>query len=332
MNNQLFSQNNSPNLILVTGGAGFIGSHVNKLLHRAQFQTIVLDNLSQGYEASVRQGIFIKGELADRALLDQIFTQYPIKAVVHFASSIDVGESVLNPAKYYANNVNCTLNLLSSMIDHDVKTLLFSSSAAIFGLPVHAFIRETDPCSPINPYGRTKWMIEQMLHDFEIAYGLRHCCLRYFNAAGGDPDGEIKNYQTRTPNLIPRILLSIKKSNPSITIYGNDYPTHDGSCIRDYIHIEDLGRAHLLALKNLLTSAPSNAYNLGNGRGFSVLEVIQAVEDVLKIKIDRRIGEKRPGDPPSLLADSSKAKQELGWHPGCSLEQMIRDAWNSYLF
>lgn len=317
-------------LVLIVGGAGFIGSHVNKMLHRKGYQTIVLDNLSRGHSAAVRYGALIQGDLADPIILKHIFETYAIQAVIHFAAFIDIGESVHQPAKYYFNNVCCTINLLTTMLQYQIKRLIFSSTAAIFGQPLTSHIREDHPCQPINPYGTSKWMIEKILRDFEIAYDLKFCCLRYFNAAGGDPEGELKNYQMHTPNLIPRILLSLKKSEGVVNIYGTDYPTPDGTCIRDFIHLEDLGAAHITAMEQLLAGAPSNHYNLGNGKGFSVRQVIQAVEEVLNKKLQIIEGARRPGDPAMLLADSSKAARQLNWHPCYSLQEMIEHAWIAY--
>lgn len=316
--------------ILVVGGAGFIGSHINKMLHKAGYQTVVLDNLSRGYQEAVLYGTFVKGDLTDSEVLNHIFANYSIAAVMHFAAFIDVGESVKDPAKYYLNNVNATLNLLMAMLRYQVKTFVFSSTAAIFGHPVKPLIDEEHPCHPISPYGKTKWMIEKMLEDFEAAYGVRFCCLRYFNAAGGDPEGEIKNYQTRTSNLIPRILLSLDNPESFVTIYGTHYPTPDGTCIRDYIHIDDLGRAHLAALEKLLAGAPSNDYNLGSGTGFSVREIVHAIESILGVNVRVIEGKERAGDPAILLADSGKASRELNWHPRYSLRQIIEHARNAY--
>lgn len=316
-------------MILVVGGAGFIGSYVNKMLNRAGYQTLVLDNLSRGYEKAVRYGTFFKGEMADTDLLNHIFERYTIAAVMHFAAFIDVGESVQNPAKYYENNVVNTLTLLAAMRKHGIKNFIFSSTAAIFGHPQEPMIKEEHSCHPINPYGETKWIVEKILRDFDVAYGLKFSCLRYFNAAGGDPEGEIKIYQQKASNLIPRVLQSLKEPIGAITIFGTDYPTLDGTCIRDYIHIEDLGAAHIVAMEKLLKGAPSSYYNLGNGKGFSVWEVIHAVEKVLNRKVNVIKGERRPGDPPVLLADAHQAAQELNWHPRYSLEEMIEHAWKA---
>lgn len=317
--------------VLVTGGAGFIGSVVNKMLHKRGFETVVLDNLSASAPPAIAYGAFIKGDIGDAALLDALFEKYAIDAVMHFAAFIDVGESVKDPAKYYDNNVSGTLQLLKSMLKHSVKTLIFSSSAAIFGNPTAPRIDETHPCHPINPYGETKWMVERILRDFSAAYGLKYCSLRYFNAAGGDPEGEIKYYPPSPSNLIPRILLTLKKQESnSIEIFGVDYPTHDGTCIRDYIHVEDLGQAHISALEQLLQGAPSNAYNLGCGTGYSVKEVIKAAEETLKRKVNVIVGERRPGDPAVLLADSSRALRELQWQPRYSVHDMIAHAWECF--
>jgi UDP-glucose 4-epimerase len=315
--------------ILVVGGAGFIGSHVNKQLDEAGYQTIVLDNLSTGNPQAVTRGKFIEGDLANSELLDELFQAYPIGAVMHFAACTDVGESVSNPLKYYHNNVCHTLNLLNAMLNHDVKTFIFSSSAAIFGLPQKKTITETHPCNPINPYGESKLMVERILSDLNKAQGLRFCCLRYFNAAGGDPDGEIKNFKKNENNLIPVILNSLKKGDRSMTIFGTDYTTTDGTCIRDYVHILDLGKAHISAMEHLFNGKPSSCYNLGNGQGFSVREVITAVEKVTQIPVIAIEGERRPGDPPILVADSQRACKELNWKPQYpTLEEMIAHAWN----
>lgn len=315
--------------ILIAGGAGFIGSQVNKMLNKAGYKTLILDNLSQGNALTVQSGELIKGDIGDKHLLSQIFSTHSIEAVMHFAAFIDVGESVREPSKYYFNNVVNTLTLLNTMIEHNIKKFIFSSSAAIYGYPTQDFIAENHPCHPINPYGETKWMVEKILRDFDEAYQLKSCCLRYFNAAGGDPDGKIKNYQKKALNLIPIALHSLK-TNGQLTIYGTDYPTTDGSCIRDYIHIEDLGSAHILGLEKLLSGGPSTQYNLGNGRGHSVKEVIQATEKVTGKKLNVIEGPRRPGDPPLLLADASKAKNELGWSPQYpDLEIMIAHAWKA---
>lgn len=318
--------------VLVVGGAGFIGSHVVKMLHQAGYQTIALDNLSRGDVRMLQWGLFVQGDLSDAKLLDKIFTEYPIDAVMHFAALTDVGESVTQPLKYFVNNVSNTLTLLDAMQRHFIKTFVFSSSAAIFGIPKEGKITESHPCNPINPYGESKLMVEKILPDLDRAYGIRSCCLRYFNAAGGDPARILKNYNfpRKESNLIPIILKNLKQPGSFVTINGTDYPTPDGTCIRDYIHIEDLGTAHITAMEQLLQGAPSNQYNLGNGRGFSIREVIHAACQVTGKELKVKEGPRRPGDPPILVADSQKAQKELHWKPRYpSLEAMIEHAWKA---
>jgi len=319
--------------ILVVGGAGYIGSQVNKMLHQAQYRTVVLDNLSTGNRQAVKEGIFIEGDMANSALLDQIFSEHQIDAVMHFAAFINVGESVLEPFKYYKNNVFNTINLLEAMRRHAVKIVIFSSTAAVYGNPPNGPAKqlvETLPCHPVNPYGETKLIVEKILREGEYAYGFKSSCLRYFNAAGGDPEGEIKNYQTTSSNLIPLVLKSLKTPSGQLTIFGTDYPTADGTCIRDYVHIYDLGLAHILAMEKLFEGAPTSCYNLGNGNGFSVREVIAAAEKVTGLKVNCVEGARRPGDPSFLVADTNKARRELGWRPRYpALETMIEDAWRA---
>lgn len=316
--------------ILVTGGAGYIGSQANIALNDAGYQTIVLDNLTRGSKKSVVRGTFIEGDLFDKSLLRSIFSSQKIEAVMHFASFIDVGESVINPAKYYRNNVAGTLNLLESMKEHSVNYFIFSSTAAIFGLPQQNKIDENHPKCPINPYGKSKLMVESILKDFDAAYGIKSCCLRYFNAAGGDPFSEIKYQEKKESNLIPLILKSLKTEAGWITIYGTDYNTRDGTCLRDYIHIQDLSFAHILSMEKLFEENKSTCYNLGNESGFSVKEVIDAVEKVTALKVNVKLGKRREGDPEVLIADSKKARQELNWKPIYPfLEKMIEDAWKA---
>lgn len=315
--------------ILVVGGAGFIGSHVNQMLHESGYQTIVFDNLSRGFRQAVSQGVFIKGDMHDTSLLHHLFTEYKIQAVMHFASFIDVGESVTNPLKYYLNNVSGTLQLLQVMSQHEVKAFIFSSSAAVYGIPEMSYINESHPCKPINPYGKSKLLIEDILHDIEIAHGIRSCSLRYFNAAGGDPKGCIKNYRQQESNLIPKILRHIQKAK-AVKIYGTNYPTPDGTCIRDYIHVADLGSAHITAMEQLIQGGPSTIYNLGNGKGFSVKEVLATAGQITGKKIEVLEDARRAGDPPILVADSAKAKQFLNWKPQYpALEKIIADAWKA---
>lgn len=315
--------------VLVVGGAGFIGSHVNKLLQRSGYHTVVLDNLSRGHRSAVLKGDFIEGEMSNAALLDHIFTHQPISAVMHFAAYTDVGESVAEPLKYYTNNVSHTITLLEAMRRHNVKALVFSSSAAVFGVPQTPKVTEEHPKNPINPYGHSKLKVENILHDVDRAHGIRSCCLRYFNAAGGDPDGEIKYFKRRESNLIPLVLRSLQE-NGLITINGTDYATPTGTCVRDYIHIADLATAHIVAMERLLNGGSSCSYNLGNGQGFSVRQVIDAVERVTGKTVRVKEGPRRPGDPPVLVADATKAHQDLKWTPRYpSLEEIIAHAWKA---
>lgn len=314
--------------ILVVGGAGFIGSHVNKKLVESGYQTIILDNLSTGDLRNIHDGLFIKGDIADTKLLDSIFTTHHIDAVMHFAGLLDVGESVKDPLMYYKNNVVGTINLLDAMQRHDVRIFVFSSSASIFGIPNCPLVDEDHPCNPLNPYGRSKWIVETILKDLDQLRGLRYCALRYFNVAGGDPEGILKNYRTKNFNLVSLILKSLTDPKASITIFGNDYPTFDGTCIRDFIHVEDLAVAHLAAMENLLNGAPSTSYNLGTGRGYSVREVIRAAETVTGLHVNTINGNRRLGDPPVAIANSKKAAEELNWRPQhSSLDSIIQDSW-----
>lgn len=316
--------------ILVVGGAGYIGSHVNKALHSEGFRTVVFDNLSRGNRASVISGDFVQGDTSNPEDLDRAFASFKIDAVMHFAAHIAVGESVVDPGKYYHNNVSNTLNLLDAMIRHKVYKLIFSSTAAIFGIPQKVPVNETHPCAPINPYGHSKLMVERILQDYDHAHGLRSCCLRYFNAAGGDPEGIIKQPTKTENNLIPIALRSLIANNGGITIFGDDYDTADGTCIRDYIHVHDLAMAHISALKQLFDGAESNAYNLGNGQGFSVKEVLDSIERVTGQSLKASVGSRREGDPPILLADSSKARKELNWQPQfADLDSIVSHAWNA---
>ncbi len=318
--------------ILVVGGAGYIGSQVNKMLLEAGYNTLILDNLSTGNRKNITGGLFIEGDMADTSLMEKIFREHPCDAVMHFAALIDVGESVLNPAKYYTNNVVNTLNLLQTMLRHSVKKFIFSSSAAVYGIPEKSdqAIKEEQACNPINPYGETKLIVEKILKDFQKAYGLEYCALRYFNAAGGDPQGMIKNHSAKQHNLIPVLLRSLRNPGSSLTINGNDYSTRDGTCIRDYIHIEDLGTAHIAALERLQKGQPSTCYNLGNGNGFSILEVIQAAEKVTGLKVKSTVGPRREGDPAILIADSQKARKALDWTPQYPhIETIIEHAWKA---
>jgi len=314
--------------ILVVGGAGYIGSHMVKLLGREGFEVTVLDNLSTGYRDAVTCGELVVGDIADRHMLDKLFARNQFDGVMHFAAYIQVGDSVQRPEKYYRNNIANTQNLLDAMLAHDVRCFIFSSTAAIFGEPQRVPIDETHPRKPINPYGRTKWIVEQMLRDYDTAYGLKSVCLRYFNAAGADPDGKLGERHDPETHLIPLVLQAASERRPHITVFGNDYDTPDGTCIRDYIHVNDLCEAHLLALQKLWQGGDSDAFNLGNGNGFSVREVIETAHAVTGRKIPVTYGERRAGDPARLVADATRAQEELGWRPClANLAVIIEHAW-----
>ncbi|MDH3360273.1 MAG: UDP-glucose 4-epimerase GalE [Desulfobulbaceae bacterium] len=314
--------------ILITGGAGYIGSHMLKLLCSLGYSVVTLDNLSNGHRDAVRGGEFVEGDLADRALLGRLFADGNFDGVMHFASFIQVGESVSDPAAYYRNNFSNTQNLLDAMVAHDVKSLVFSSTAAIFGEPDYTPIDEQHVKQPVNPYGRTKLMVEQMLADYDLAYDLKSICLRYFNAAGADPEGELGERHDPETHLIPLILQAASGRRDSVTVFGDDYETSDGTCVRDYIHVSDLCDVHHLAIQKLLNDKVSDAFNLGNGKGFSVQEIIDIAAKVTGAKIEVIKGARRSGDPAVLVADSSRARDELGWQPKFSrLEDIVRHAW-----
>jgi len=314
--------------ILVVGGAGYIGSHMVKQLARAGHDVLTLDNLSYGYRDAVKYGEFIEGNLGDNAVLDTIFKNADIDAVMHFAGYIQVGESVTKPSMYYLNNVVNTHTLLDAMLRHNVKNFIFSSTAAIFGEPDYTPIDENHSKQPINPYGHTKLMIEQVLDDYDKAYGLRSTCLRYFNAAGADPDGELGERHIPETHLIPLILQAASGRRQDIKIFGDDYDTDDGTCVRDYIHIKDLCNAHSLALERMIKTNTSARYNLGNGKGFSVKQVIDVVKDISGKSFKVSIEPRRDGDPAVLVADATLANKELKWQPEfASLNDIVKTAW-----
>ena len=313
--------------VLVVGGAGYIGSHMVKMLGGAGMDVVTYDNLSSGHRDAVLYGKFVEGDLADATRLDEVLAT-GFEAVMHFASYIQVGESVRLPGKYYRNNVANTLNLLEAMIARKIPNFIFSSSAAVFGEPRYVPLDEAHPRQPINPYGMSKSMIEDMLPDFDRAYGLRSVCLRYFNAAGADPAGELGERHEPETHLIPLILQIASGRRPHIEVYGRDYPTPDGTCVRDYVHIEDLCQAHLLSLKYLLEGGRSTAYNLGNCDGFSVQQIIEAARRVTGREIKVVDVPRRSGDPARLVADSSRARKELKWMPRyADIESIIGHAW-----
>jgi UDP-glucose 4-epimerase len=314
--------------ILVVGGAGYIGAHMVKLLRETGFAVAVADDLSSGRREAVPGADLHVGDIGDAGFVDGVLRTVRPAAVMHFASFIQVGESVLDPAKYYRNNVGATQVLLDGMRAHGVPILIFSSTAAIFGDPQYVPIDEAHPPRPINPYGRSKWMVEQMLADYDAAYGLKSVCLRYFNAAGADPQGALGECHEPETHLVPLVLQVASGRRPHITVHGDDYPTADGSCVRDYIHVADLCDAHLLALRQLLEGAGSARYNLGNGNGFSVLEVIESARRVTGHAIPFVIGARRAGDPPVLVADATAARERLGWQPRyAGLDTIVAHAW-----
>ena len=315
--------------ILVTGGAGYIGAHTVKRLAGAGFETVVLDNLSTGHRDFVRWGAFIQGDVADAGTLDMVFGTREIDAVVHFAAASQVGESVQNPLFYYQNNVQGALSLLAAMRRHGVDTLVFSSTCAVYGPPFDGLLTEDHALGPISPYAHTNRMIEQILEDCSRAYGLRALCLRYFNAAGADPEAEVGERHQPETHLIPLVLQTALGQRESISIFGSDYPTPDGTAIRDYIHVQDLADAHILALAHLRAGGDSGAFNLGNGQGHSVRQVLEAARRVTGLEIPVRQAPRRAGDSTRLVGDATRARAVLGWRPQFTdIGEIIRTAWN----
>lgn len=317
-------------MILVVGGAGYIGSHTNRLLDERGYQTVVFDNLETGHADFVRWGKFFQGDLRNIEDIRRCFASYPkIEAVIHFAAYAYVGESVHEPQKYYHNNVLGTINLLTVMQEFRCQKIIFSSTCATYGVPIEMPITEKHIQAPINPYGKTKYIIELMLEDYEKAYGLHYVVFRYFNAAGASRDGLIGEDHTPETHLIPLVLDVALGKREFIEVFGDDYDTADGSCIRDYIHVEDLALAHVLGLEYLQTSLTSNIFNLGNGVGFSVKEIIASVEKVVDQKIPTKLTSRREGDPAKLIGSFQKAKEILGWEPYYkTIEDIIATAWN----
>lgn len=314
--------------VLVIGGAGYIGSHMVKRLCQLGCAVTVLDDLSSGHRDAILCGEFVHGDVGDHALLASLLLPGRFDAVMHFASFIQVGQSVQKPAMYYMNNVTNTLHLLEAMRAANVHNFIFSSTAATFGEPNYIPIDERHPQAPINPYGRSKLMIEQILEDYDRAYGLKSVCLRYFNAAGADPDGDLGERHDPETHLIPLVLQAASGRRSFVSVFGRDYDTPDGTCIRDYIHISDLCEAHWLALQSLIAGAGSQRYNLGNGNGFSVQEVIDTARRVTSKPIEVRDAPRRDGDPARLVADARLARQHLGWRPKFSdLDTIVSHAW-----
>ncbi|MGB5324270.1 MAG: UDP-glucose 4-epimerase GalE [Pseudomonadales bacterium] len=314
--------------ILVTGGAGYIGSHACKRLAQAGYMPVTYDNLVYGHEWAVKWGPLEQGDISHRQRLDEVIEKYQPSAVMHFAAYAYVGESVEDPGKYYRNNVAGTLTLLEAVRDSGIDKFIFSSSCATYGIPSHVPIPEDHPQDPINPYGASKLMIERILQDFNIAHQIRSISLRYFNAAGADVQGEIGEDHDPETHLIPLVLDAAAGARPHITIFGDDYKTSDGTCIRDYIHVTDLANAHVLALKALEGGASTTAYNLGNGKGYSVQQVIDVARAVTGLDVPVRIGPRRSGDPARLVGDGQRITRDLDWNPDFpDLESIVTTAW-----
>lgn len=314
--------------VLVAGGAGYIGSHTVKELLREGYEVIVFDNFSTGKKELLVGGELVEGDLMDKDSIKETLRSKGIGAVLHFASLIQVGESYTNPLKYYSHNLTSSLNLLDAVLEAKVNAFIFSSSAAVYGIPLQIPIPENHPLNPINPYGQTKVFVEKILEDYERAYGLKFISLRYFNAAGADPDGLLGEMHEPETHLIPNILLFLLGKKKNLDLYGTDFPTEDGTAIRDYIHVTDLAKAHVLALQRLLESSCSEFINLGANKGYSVLEVIKKTEKITGNKVPYKERPRRKGDVPVLLASREKAEKILGWEPSHSdIETIIETAW-----
>ena len=314
--------------ILVCGGAGYIGSHITKMLNQQGYETVVFDNLVYGHKEAIKWGELVIGDLADTDALEALFDRYDFDAVFHFAAYAYVGESVENPEKYYFNNVSNTLNLLHAMKEHGVNKIIFSSTCATYGEPERVPITEDMPQNPINPYGATKLMVERIFKDYNRAYGLQFVVLRYFNAAGADHDGEIGESHDPETHIIPLVLDAASGLRPDVKVFGTDYDTPDGSCVRDYIHVTDLASAHLLALHHLESGGKSDFFNLGNEKGTSVLEVVESVKRVTGKNFTATIAPRRPGDPAKLVGSSRKAQEVLGWKPEyVDIDTIVSHAW-----
>ncbi len=314
--------------VLVTGGAGYIGSHIVKLLGEKGYDIVVVDNLSKGYKEAVLYGTLEIGDLGDTEFLNSVFQKHKPEAVLHFAAFIEVGESVKEPIKYYKNNTQNTINLIDTMLKNKVNKFIFSSTAAVYGNPEKVPIPETEKIKPINPYGQSKAFVEKILEDTSKAKEFKYISLRYFNAAGADPSGLIGERHKPESHLIPLILKTAKGERKSIKIFGTDYPTPDGTCIRDYIHVNDLADVHVLALEHLLQGGNSEVFNCGYGYGYSVREVIETAKRVTGIDFKVEETDRREGDPAVLVADSKKLKEKLKWFPKFDdLEYIIKTAW-----
>lgn len=329
MDNKITCGKENTMAILITGGAGYIGSHTARELKDQGRDIVIYDNLSRGHRQAVEGMPLVVGDLMDTDILAKTIEEYNVDSVIHFAAESQVGESMADPQKYYINNVSGTLNLLKVMKEKNVNKIVFSSTAATYGEPERIPIDEESSKNPTSVYGRTKLMMEQILEDYDMAYGLKYVALRYFNAAGAHISGEIGEDHEPETHLIPIIMQVLLGKREAISIFGTDYPTPDGTCIRDYIHVTDLAQAHILALDALYDGMESRIYNLGNGNGFSVKEVIDTVEKVTGKKVPRVEEGRRPGDPAVLIASSQKIIKELGWKPRYNtLEKIIETAWN----
>lgn len=316
--------------VLVCGGAGYIGAHMVKLLAREGYETIVLDNLSLGHRQAVRWGRFVEGDLLDCETLRQVFLSNRIDVVMHFCALSQVGQSVLHPYLYYRNNVTGTLNLLEAMREAGVSHLIFSSTAAVYGIPAdNRPLRESDAANPINPYGGSKLAVERLLTDAAQAYGLRSVSLRYFNAAGADPEGDIGESHHPETHLIPNILRAVlDQSAEPLKVFGDDYDTHDGTCLRDYVHVNDLASAHLQAMRYLKDHEGAHCFNLGSGKGSTVMEIIHAAQQVTGRSVAFERAPRRVGDPPVLVADTTRARETLDWQPAFQdISAIIETAW-----
>ena len=315
--------------VLVTGGAGYVGAHAMRELKRAGIPCLALDNLIRGHRGSLPPEDLIVGDVGDPSLVGRILAERNISAVMHFAAYAYVGESVDRPALYYANNVGSTINLLRCMVDANIRAFVFSSTCSTYGEPESVPIREDHPQRPMNPYGASKLMVERVLRDFDHAYGFRHVSLRYFNAAGADPEGGIGECHDPETHLVPIVLQTALGQREHVSVFGTDYATPDGTCIRDYVHVSDLASAHVLALRYLENDGPSDSFNLGNGEGFSVRAVIDMARRITGSSIKSIDAPRRPGDPDRLVGNSEKARAILGWKPKhASLSTIIQTAWD----
>ena len=316
----------TPRKILVTGGAGYIGAHTVRLLLRQGYDVAVVDDLSKGYRHNVPDGRLYKVNICQTAAIAELLRQTRSEAVVHFAAFIAVGESMREPERYFTNNVGGSLSLLTAMLQAGVKHIVFSSTAAVYGDPQTTPIREDFPIHAVNPYGESKVMVETLLRWFDEIHHITSVCLRYFNASGADPEGHLGEEHNPETHLIPLLLRAVLTGEP-ITLFGDDYPTSDGTCIRDYIHVDDLAQAHILSLEHLLSGGASDQFNVGTGTGYSVMEMVRAVEEVTGRKVPYTIGPRREGDPPELVASSEKLRAKLGWKPQYDLRGIVEHAW-----